>query len=57
MCDRPMGMAPMQAQHESKTKLLDATLKVVRQKGYAATRVEDVCAEAGLSKGSFFHHF
>ena len=52
-----MGMAPMQAQHESKTKLLDATLKVVRQKGYAATRVEDVCAEAGLTKGSFFHHF
>ena len=47
----------MQQQHESKTKLLDATLKVVRTKGYSATRVEDVCAEAGLSKGSFFHHF
>jgi TetR/AcrR family transcriptional regulator, transcriptional repressor for nem operon len=45
------------APHESKTKLLDATLKVVRTKGYAATRVEDVCAEAGLTKGSFFHHF
>jgi TetR/AcrR family transcriptional repressor of nem operon len=44
-------------QHESKTKLLDATLKVVRAKGYTATRIEDVCAEAGLTKGSFFHHF
>jgi len=44
-------------QHESKTKLLDATLRVVRAKGYAATRIEDVCAEAGLTKGSFFHHF
>jgi len=43
--------------HESKTKLLDATLKVVRSKGYSATRIEDVCAEAGLTKGSFFHHF
>jgi len=43
--------------HESKTKLLDATLKVVRTKGYSATRIEDVCAEAGLTKGSFFHHF
>ena len=46
-----------QAQHGSKTKLLDATLKVVREKGYTATRIEDVCAEAGLTKGSFFHHF
>ncbi len=47
----------MQSQHESKTKLLDATFKVVRAKGYSATRIEDVCAEAGLTKGSFFHHF
>lgn len=44
-------------QHESRTKLLDATLNVVRAKGYTATRIEDVCAEAGLTKGSFFHHF
>ena len=47
----------MQPQHESKIKLLAATLKVVRAKGYSATRIEDVCAEAGLTKGSFFHHF
>jgi TetR/AcrR family transcriptional repressor of nem operon len=43
--------------HQSKAKLLDATIKVVRTKGYNATRVEDVCAEAGVTKGSFFHHF
>jgi TetR/AcrR family transcriptional repressor of nem operon len=42
---------------DSKTKLLDAALKVVRAKGYAATRIEDLCAEAGVTKGSFFHHF
>lgn len=47
----------IQAPHESKTKLLDAALKVVRTKGYSATRIEDICAEAGLTKGSFFHHF
>ena len=50
-----MNMA--RPQHESKTKLLDAALKVVRAKGYTATRIEDICAEAGLTKGSFFHHF
>ena len=53
----PQTEATMQPQHESKTKLLVATLKVVRAKGYSATRIEDVCAEAGLTKGSFFHHF
>jgi TetR/AcrR family transcriptional regulator, transcriptional repressor for nem operon len=43
--------------HESKTKFLNAAMHVIRLKGYTATRIEDVCAEAGLTKGSFFHHF
>lgn len=42
---------------DARTRLLDAALKVVRQKGYAATRVEDVCEAAGVTKGAFFHHF
>ena len=40
-----------------KQKLLNAALGVIRAKGYAATRVEDVCEAAGLTKGGFFHHF
>jgi TetR/AcrR family transcriptional regulator, transcriptional repressor for nem operon len=48
---------PEAARQESKTKLLDAALYVIRAKGYSATRVEDVCEAAGLTKGSFFHHF
>jgi TetR/AcrR family transcriptional repressor of nem operon len=46
-----------ESQHESKTRLLNAAMHVIRAKGYAATRVDDICAEAGLTKGSFFHHF
>src|SRR5271155_202794 len=46
-----------EARHESKTKLLQAAIRVIRVKGYTATRVEDICEAAGLTKGSFFHHF
>ncbi len=38
-------------------KLLDAAVHVIRSRGYSAARVEDICAEAGLTKGAFFHHF
>jgi TetR/AcrR family transcriptional repressor of nem operon len=46
-----------QALHSSKTKLLDAALTVIRTKGYSATTVDDICHSAGVTKGSFFHHF
>lgn len=52
-----MAMSSTAAQHESKVRFLDAALHVIRAKGYSATRVEDICEAAGLSKGSFFHHF
>jgi TetR/AcrR family transcriptional repressor of nem operon len=46
-----------ESRHESKTRLLEAALHVIRAKGYSATRVEDICEAASLTKGSFFHHF
>src|SRR6204780_4954998 len=50
-------MKSAQAEHESKTKILNAALHVIRAKGYTAARIEDICETAGLTKGSFFHHF
>jgi TetR/AcrR family transcriptional repressor of nem operon len=41
----------------TRTRLLDAARDVIRAKGYTATTVDDICAAAELSKGSFFHHF
>ena len=40
-----------------KRKLLDAALRVIRVQGYAGSSVDDICREAGVTKGSFFHHF
>lgn len=44
-------------QSATRTKLLEAARDVIRTQGYAATTVDDICAKAGVSKGSFFHHF
>jgi TetR/AcrR family transcriptional repressor of nem operon len=49
--------APPPVPHESRLRLLNAALHIVRSKGYAATTVDDICREAGVTKGSFFHHF
>lgn len=43
--------------HPTRLKILDAAMNVVREKGYNAMRVEDVCEAAGVTKGAFFHHF
>lgn len=42
---------------DTRTRLLDGALQVIRRQGYAATTVDDLCRSAGVSKGAFFHHF
>jgi TetR/AcrR family transcriptional repressor of nem operon len=48
---------PGSVRTDAKTKLLDAALRIIRTKGYGASTVDDICQAAGVSKGSFFHHF
>lgn len=38
-------------------QLFTAAVDVCAEKGYAATRVDDIAQEAGLSKGALYHHF
>lgn len=42
---------------DARTRLLEAARASIREKGYAATTVDELCRRAGVSKGSFFHHF
>jgi AcrR family transcriptional regulator len=42
---------------ETRSQILDAALKRFANHGYDAASVDDICAEAGVSKGAFYHHF
>jgi len=41
----------------TRQKLIDATVGLILKQGFAATTVDQICAGAGVTKGSFFHHF
>jgi AcrR family transcriptional regulator len=42
---------------EMKQRLLDATVRCLAEKGYAATSTQDVVDRAGVSRGALAHHF
>lgn len=42
---------------ETKRKLVDAGVNLMRRQGFNATTVDNICSEAGVTKGGFFHYF
>lgn len=38
-------------------QILEAALAVCAERGYYATRIDDIAERAGLSKGAVYHHF
>ncbi|MFT3776977.1 MAG: TetR/AcrR family transcriptional regulator [Ottowia sp.] len=58
--DQPPSEAPPKRERRKQARpgeLLDAALALFVEKGFAATRVEEVAARAGVSKGTLFLYF
>jgi AcrR family transcriptional regulator len=48
----------MQARsEETRAHILEAALRRFANHGYSAASVDEICADAGVSKGAFYHHF
>ncbi|MBR1693714.1 MAG: TetR/AcrR family transcriptional regulator [Lachnospiraceae bacterium] len=44
-------------QNNSKEKIINTTVSIIRKKGADSVTVRNVCTEAGLSIGTFYHYF
>lgn len=46
-----------QRSEETQGRILDAAVRRFSISGYNGASVDEICAEAGVSKGAFYHHF
>lgn len=42
---------------ETKEKIFQAAKRILQKSGYEALSIKNICEEAGVSNGSFYHHF
>lgn len=42
---------------ETKARIFRAAKHILQQKGYEELSIKNICEEAGVSNGSFYHHF
>lgn len=46
-----------QKSKETKAKIFSAAKNILQKDGYEALSIKNICEEAGVSNGSFYHHF
>ena len=52
-----MAKKRAQLQEETRSKLIKSARKAFAEKGYAAASMDDLTAEAGLTRGALYHNF
>lgn len=46
-----------QKSRETREKIFQAAKRILQKEGYEALSIKNICEEAGVSNGSFYHHF
>jgi len=46
-----------QRSEETRSKIIESAVKLFSTRGFNAASVDDICKDAGISKGAFYHHF
>jgi AcrR family transcriptional regulator len=46
-----------QRSEETRAKIIESSIKLFSTRGFNAASVDDICRDAGVSKGAFYHHF
>ncbi len=46
-----------QRSEETRAKIIESAIKLFSNQGFNKASVNDICVEAGISKGAFYHHF
>lgn len=46
-----------QKSNETKERIFSAAKRILQKSGYEALSIKNICEEAGVSNGSFYHHF
>ncbi len=46
-----------QRSEETRSKIMSSAIKLFSTRGYNSASVDDICKDAEISKGAFYHHF
>ena len=57
MSEKASVSRQQQKSRETREKIFRAAKRILEKKGYEELSIKNICEEAGVSNGSFYHHF